>query len=353
MTSGGAERVMSEIANFAAEHEVEVYIILISENIVRFKLHPNIHLLPICDKNRESNRLLKVWMRAKLMRQEFKRIQPNIIVSFLTLTNIYACIANIQTQIPLVISERNDPKRDPQSILKKIIRKLVYPLANGYIFQTDEAKNYFSNRIQDSAIVIPNPVKNNLPLSCRKKTKKEICAIGRLTDQKNYPLLLAAFSQFYREYSDYSLHIFGEGENETELKRMVKVLGIDKNVFLEGVISDIHYRIKDMGMYVLSSNYEGISNALMEAMALGLPCISTDCPCGGSRHLITNGKNGLLVPVGDVEAMVDAMKKIVTDQKLADRLSVNAVSIRNTHSLDKITNKFFNYFEQVLNTRRN
>ena len=259
---------------------------------------------------------------------------------------MYTSVALRDTKIPVIISERNDPIKDCPSRIKRLLRSISYQLADGFVFQTEDAKRHFNKKIQSKAVVIPNPVKRDLPYADTKKAK--IVAAARLTEQKNYPMLLKSFKLFLRDYPEYTLHIYGDGKKKAELVAMCGELKIQNRVIFEGNVPDLHERITDAKMFVLSSNYEGISNSLLEAMAMGLPCVSTDCPCGGSRMLIEDGVSGLLTPVGDDVAFCEAMKKIVDSQELAYRLGREAVKARETYSEETIVQCYFAYFESIL-----
>ncbi len=139
---------------------------------------------------------------------------------------------------------------------------------------------------------------------------------------------MQAFSDFHKEYPDYVLEIYGKGELEETLKKNTAEMGLGERVIWHGFCPDVRKRIADAGMYVLSSDFEGISNSMLEAMAMGIPVIATDCPIGGCAEYIQNGKNGLLVPVGDRKAMADAMKRLAEDQGLAASVSENGSRIR-------------------------
>jgi len=340
MTNNGAERVMSLLVNKSVADGHTVELALQSNNIVEYDLNPTAKVKFVGSSKKG---LFAIFDRLHLLKKEIRTFKPDVIVSFLTTCNIYACLANVGQKSKLIISERNDPINDCPSKLRRIIRNLSYRLADGVIFQTDFAKQCFSKRIQDKSVVIPNPVKNDLPISNRNNTEKVIVAAGRLTKQKNYPLMIKAFSKFYQTHNDYRLDIYGKGELKDELVALVEELNLSNAVFFKGAVSDLHERIKSAKMFVLSSDYEGISNSLLEAMSMGLPCISTDCPCGGSRHLITNKENGLLVPVNDIDAFAEAMNDIV-EHNLCDKMySENALTTRETHNEKIILSDYFNF----------
>lgn len=341
MTANGAERVMSLLVNKASEQGHEVMLVLLSKNIVSYTLNPKVKVV--------YAGATSIWKRFMNLRKLIKSFRPDGIVSFLSTCNIYSCMATIGFDIPVIISERNDPIKDCPSKKRRIIRNWIYRLADGSVFQTEEAASYFSEFIKRKSIVIPNPVKDQLPFSSNSFNSHVVVAAGRLSKQKNYPMMLQAFKIFLKKFPDYHLHIYGDGEERENLVQFTQKLGIERHVQFEGLVLDLHTRIKDATMFVLSSDYEGISNSLLEALSMGLPCISTDCPCGGSRHLITNRKNGLLVPVGDVNAFSQAMIELADNRTWAIALGKEAVKTRFSHAEDKIVADYFNYIESVLN----
>ena len=348
LASGGSERVMSELVNYAAGRGIEVYLILLSHDIREYEVDSRIHIIPLCDEIKKHGKVAAPWKRFSLLRKEFKNLNPDVVMSFLHDCNLYTTLAGQFLNIPVVISERNDPRRSPNSRLKRAARRTIYPLADGFIFQTEEAKSFFSGKIQEKSCVIANPIKRNLPFANRENTTKGIYAAGRLEKQKNYPMMISAFKNVHEKHPEYKLHIFGRGQLLDVLKKLSSELSLENSIVFEGVAFDLHDRIKSGAMFVLSSDYEGMPNALMEAMAMGLPCISTDCPSGGPRRLISDGVNGLLVPVDNEVALSDAMEKIISDKEFADKLSERAKEIREDFSLENIAGKYFEYLNGLI-----
>ena len=203
--------------------------------------------------------------------------------------------------------------------------KILYPLADGFVFQTKEAQEYFDKKIQKKSVIIPNPI--NEEFICEPyngEREKKIVTVGRLEEQKNHKMLIKAFSKLPEGLSEYKLIIYGEGSLRPELEKQIKELNLLGRVFLPGQVDDVKNRIYKAGLFVLSSNYEGMPNALMEAMALGVPCASTDCPCGGPRFLIKNEYNGLLYNVNNELELKLAINKIIGDEELSKKISKNA-----------------------------
>ena len=183
--------------------------------------------------------------------------------------------------------------------------------------QTERAKNYFPKKIQEKSIIIPNPVK--VPVYAEKAKQNRIVSVGRLTEQKNHALLIDSFKSIAKEFPDTILDIYGEGPKRAELQEKIDNFGLSARIRLRGNILDVHEQIKDAGVFVLPSNYEGTSNALLEAMMMGLPCISTDC--AGSDEVIENKKSGIIVPVGDQDALTRALRTLLSDRVMADNMA--------------------------------
>lgn len=334
MDGGGTERVIAILANYCANLGYEVEIVTTANSIVAYDLDTKIEVTHLTGETK--GRIIKRVKRVLLLRKHFRKNKGATYFSFGTETNLFAIVAKFALNRKLVVSERNDPNKCDFPLM----RDAFYMFVKTLVFQTDDAKVYFPKYIQDRGVVIPNPVTENLPDVYRGTRRKTIVSVGRLETQKNHKLLIQAFLEFVKEYKDYELILYGKGYLETQLKEQVKECGIGKNVIFEGFKENVLDEIKDAGIYVLSSNYEGISNSLLEALALGIPAISTDCPIGGSRMLIEDGVNGVLVPMGNAMSMVEAMKQIARDADYANRLSCEAIKVREMYAAEKICKKW-------------
>lgn len=352
---GGAERVIATLANTFSRCKDKVIILMIAGNEQAYEIEADVEVISLGGAS--HGKLTARVKRLFFMRRFFKEHSNYRIVSFSTTINIFTILASLGLGMKVIVSERNDPN---QCNFKRL-RNFVYGFGSGFVFQTEDAKKCFSKRIQSKSCVIPNPLRKNLPEcftedkilkneiteEARKKREKKIAAVGRLEQQKNHLLLLQAFAGFHEHYPEYELHIFGQGCLEDFLKNKAEIMGIRDKVVFEGFCSDVLEKIRSYSMYVLSSDYEGISNSLMEAMALGLPCISTDCPIGGSAMCIQNGVNGLLVPVGEKEALQRAMEKVAADQKAASEMGKKASEIREIFAEEKIAEMWKKYIEAL------
>lgn len=246
----------------------------------------------------------------------------------------------------VIISERGDPKR---LMKKRYGRKFIeryYTRADAAVFQTEDAKNTYPKRVADKGVVISNPLKTGLPEPYHGERNKNITTFCRISKQKNLPVLIDAFAMLHKEHPEYQLRIIGDASNDEgievmdTLNKMITGYEIEDAVIFEPFRTDVHEAIIKDAMYVNSSDYEGISNAMLEAMAIGMPVVCTDCPIGGAKATITDGENGMLVPIKDANPLYNAMKRIIEDQALADTLSANAVKLRDELSLETIAQKW-------------
>lgn len=258
---------------------------------------------------------------------------------FLIRSNIAMLQAAKGTGTKTVFCERNNPVRPdmPRNIIR--IRDRIYSRCTAAVFQTEEERAYYT-RLKCDTAVIPNPIKENLPERYTGLRKHEIVNFCRLNKQKNIPLLIDAFELLQREYPDYKLRIYGRGEEKENLIAYVKAKGLANSVIFEDFATDIHERIVDAAMFVFTSDYEGLSNSMLEAMAIGLPCVCTDCAGGGARMMIQDHVNGILVPAGDVQAVYEGMKEIIEKPELADSLSKSASSVREKLSVSNIADQW-------------
>ena len=340
LAGGGAERVIAILANQFVKKGIDVTIMMTAGDTVAYQLDKRVQLLCIGGTSGGSMRLR--LQRIRKMRDYFKTNKDAIIISFGPGTSFFAVAASLFLGHKMIISERNDPAICPH----KKLRDIVYARANRLVFQTEDAMNCFPKVIKNKGMIIPNPVGAGLPVY-EGERKKTIVAVGRLEAQKNHKMLLEAFAMFHKMYPDYKLQLLGEGSLKETLENQAKQLKIEDDVIFEGFVSNVPDKIKDAGMYVLSSDYEGISNSLLEAMAMGLPSVSTDCPIGGSKLCIEPYENGILTPLKDAMAFAQAMEKIASDEAFAQKISRNAANIREKYSEENISNMWIELMKKM------
>lgn len=272
-------------------------------------------------------------------REYLKQNEGCTAFGFLIRSNISLLMAAKGTGVRTVFCERNNPVRPdiPANIIK--IRDRIYPRCNAAVFQTEEEREYYT-KLRCKTAVIPNPLKEGLPMPFEGQRRHEIVNFCRLNKQKNIPLLIDAFELLQRDYPDYTLRIYGRGEEKENLIALTREKGLEQSIFFEDFAPDVHERINDAAMFVCTSDFEGLSNSMLEALAIGLPCVCTDCAGGGARMMIRDHENGLLVPVGNVQAVYKAMKEIIENPHLAEQLSAQAANVRQQLSISRIVDQW-------------
>lgn len=341
LSGGGAERVLCELANnFCFENNVILVSSYKTEN--EYFINENVKKIYIDNSIESKNTLLQIVNLRKVIKKE----QPDICLSFLPHPNYKMLIASLGTKSKKIISVRNDPKIEYAGIKNKIISKILYPLADGVVFQTKEAQKYFSANIQKKSLVIMNQVDKKF-FNFPRKNKKYWIATGRLNSQKNYPMMINAFKRIVEIYPNEKLYIFGKGELRNDIENLIKDLGLENNVILKGQTNDVVDALSHAKGFLLSSNYEGMPNGLLEAHAMGVPCISTDCPCGGPKEVIINLYNGILTKVGDEENFFQAIKMLCEDDKLMEKISKNSKIESKKYESNQIFEKWNNFFYEV------
>jgi glycosyltransferase involved in cell wall biosynthesis len=242
---------------------------------------------------------------------------------------------------------RNDPNCEYGGKLGGFVGKHMIPHADGCVFQTKEAKSWFPKEFQKKSAVIMNDV-DKVFFETERVGGSHIVTLGRLSSQKNQKLLINAYSKIAGKYLETDLMIYGIGALKDELEEQIRTLGLSDRVRLMGLTKDVPTILAHAGYFVLSSDYEGMPNALMEALAIGVPCISTDCPCGGPRTLMKDGENGLLIPVGDESRLIEALDKLLSNQELADRLGQNAKEEAKKYRTEKVFEQWKEYVEEMV-----
>lgn len=328
MLFGGAERVTSILTDEWGKkgHETKI-LVTRTEAISKYPLSDKVTLVSCYDDVRKA----KVGQTAiiKRVREICKEWKPDVVISFYNDLCALSALAITGLHIPLIYSERNDPNKTNQRRSDQLYRKIVEHRADKIVFQTKGAQKCYSKSVQDKSVVILNPVDTaGYPIHDFSHEKKEIVTVGRLEPQKNQKLLIDAFSLIADEFADYSLVVYGDGSLREELEAYIREKRLQDRVSLPGAKRNIQDHIKDAAVFVLSSDYEGIPNALIEAMAIGLPCISTDCSPGGARELIQNDFNGVIVPCNSLDELKNQMRRILIDRSLAQRIGNKALDVR-------------------------
>ena len=326
MHRGGAQRVMANIANYLIEKGWQV--ILVND----FEPDPNIMQYPVSQriqrvylrKELQGNKIIKNIERLVSFRKLVKHERPDIILSFLGRPNKRMLLSTIGLSCKKVVSVRNDPNKEyGTSVLKRLTANVIFRFADGCVFQTEEAKSYFSKAIQKKSKIILNPVDDKFFNVERSHNACDIVSIGRLEPQKNHELLIKAFSDIVQQGFKGRLIICGEGTLREKLEELTNNMGIQDRVILTGNIMNVEKVLSEAKVFVLSSDYEGLPNSLMEAMAAGVPCVSTDCPCGGPKFLIDDGTDGILIQCGNRRQLKEAIVETLRS-KNAEEFGIRA-----------------------------
>lgn len=303
---GGAERVMCNLATQFSEHDDECVFVTSFFADNEYALGAKVKRISLFSQKPIYGFIKRNYFLVKKLRKVLQQERPDLLISFMAEPNFRAIIASAGLKNKVIISVRNDPNKEYGSFITRILAKMLFRCADGVVFQTEDAKKWFPKSIQIKSTIIFNQVDEVFYNTKYEGERHDIVTTGRLVPQKNHKVLIRAFADIADKVSD-NLIIYGEGELRPELEKMITELHMEDRIFLPGVTRNVADTIKSAKLFVLSSDYEGMPNSLMEAMALGLPCISTDCPCGGPRMLLGKANQQLLVSVGDQERLAQAI----------------------------------------------
>lgn len=349
LSGGGAERVACNLANDLASKNHRVTMLTMSETENTYGLQDSVVVHPLISRTECSKKIFGNVLRYIRLRRYIKETKCDIFLVMLPITTILLLGLRRMIKVPVIAAERCDPAS--YSKIKNCLLQKLAVRADAWVFQTADAMKWYEGRIKQG-IVIPNAIN---PAFLRPpymgEREKTIVGAGRLADQKNFPLLLEAFAAVADRFPAYRLVIYGKGPQEALLKAKAAELGLQDRVTFAGYVENMPEELEKAGIFVLSSNYEGMPNALMEAMALGLPVISTDCPCGGPKFLIEHGKNGLLVPVGDVTAITEALTELLEHPEKANAMGQAARTIAEPLAPEVIYAKWEAYIKDLVDKR--
>lgn len=341
--AGGTEHVVKLVANHWALLGCAVTLITLEPPDARpyYEFDPAIAIERLGLPPQRTGKLragLLVLKRIYRLRSAIRRSQPDLVLSFLTRTNVLTLLATTGLPVPVVVSERNNPALQPFGAFWKLVQHRLYPRAFGLVTMTKGALDYFPERMRSRGWVIANAV--DLPGDWQKRRGNNILtAVGRLTRQKGFDLLIEAFARIASRHPEWKLVIWGEGDDRKSLEALRDALDMTDRVELPGVTQRPGLWVETADVFVLSSRYEGWGIVLLEAMASGLPVVSFACEWGPS-DMVEHGEDGLLVPTNDVDALADALSRVLSDDELRSRLAANAEVSAKRYLPDRILSQW-------------
>jgi len=360
MERGGAERVMAVLASSWAEEGHEVTLLTLKREVKPAQeLHPDVKLRNLGLTGEPAASSLSAAFRQvarfRALRRAIRESQPDVVISFMERTNVLTLVATRGFGAPVIVSERVDPRHYDIGRLWNGLRSLTYRWAAALVCQSRTSLMWFEQKMKVKGCVIPNPV-----LACKEGPARlprknaegpTMVAMGRLVDQKGFDLLLDAFGQLSARYPDWSLLIMGEGPLRSELEARARALHLEHQVQFAGEVPDPFPVLRAASLFVLSSRFEGFPNALCEAMACGVAVVSFNCP-SGPAEIVRHRVDGILVPPGDVSALVAALDALMKDEHERDRLASRAPEVVERFSRDKVLLLWEQLFEEVNSSGR-
>lgn len=343
MTFSGAENVANALIQefISSGHEVEVILTATTEEAsTNFKMHS------IAIDGPQGFRQIK---RSLMLRKIVKENSYDIVVGFGFIDAIHVLRALPFVNIKKVACARMDPLTYPENKILRIERRLMYRMVDGMILQTNSQKDYFEKIVKSPSVVIPNPVRDFgiQPVSVAEKNNKCV-TVARLDDaQKDHMFMFECFREFVKTHPDYVLELYGDGPDKQKYENYITEHGLEGKIVLCGRVNNPQEHIKKAKMFLLTSRHEGMPNALIEAMSMGLPCVATNCGGGGVKDLVKNNENGIIVELGDMKTFVSEMCRIADDINLQERLSAGAIEIRAELNLKTIAQRWIEAFKLI------
>ena len=275
-------------------------------------------------------------------------MKPDILISFCEGASEFAVIATLLSKQKLIISLRNAPEHDFPSFTSRIIARALFSFSNGAVFQTKEICDWYPLNIRNKAKIILNPVEDTLYNTKWNPIKWRVVAVGRLTEQKNHKILIEAFAKVVKKFPEAELYIYGRGNLEQDLIQQIKVFDLERKVFLCGYTDDIYECISRANIFVLPSIVEGLPNALMEAMTIGVPSIATDCIGGGAKELLGDNEFGLLVDNNNLNAVEESLTMLLRNEQLQQNFSLKCREKSRSFNMDNIGSQWIGYIEKII-----
>ena len=295
------------------------------------------------------SRTVNFFRRMSKLHKIWKTEQPDLVLSCVGKNNFMTVVTTMFSKTKPVVSVVGEAKEEYPNLLMKMLANMLFPHAAGVILQTERSRSFFSKEVGKTSVILPNSLN---PAFIRPRfqgeREKRIVSVGRLDANKNHEMMIRAFANILPMYPEYTMTIYGDGELREQLQNLINSLGLEDKITLPGIIPNVADNIQKAALFLLTSYSEGISNALIEAMALGLPVIATDVPSGGTVELIQHNENGLIIQTGDQKGLEEAMNTILSDAHFAEKLGRNACKIQERLAPDRVNEQWKRYFESIV-----
>lgn len=338
--SGGAEKQIINLANALVDLKYEVYFLVLAENNQRFSISNKVKIIDLSfSENQKGNVILNRFM---VYKKALKTILPDISIHYWVQSVYFSFILPKCYTGKIIYSERGDPGDAEYNGLLGLVRNISFHRVSHFVFQSNAARDYFPKKIRLRSTVIPNviDISDVDYIASVNPEEKTIINVGRLHPQKNQKLLIKSFSRIADEIPDYSLKIYGEGELKEELEELINNLGLRNRITIFPPTPSIHTVIMAASLFVLSSDFEGMPNVLLESMALGKICISTDYRPGGVNDIIDDNINGFVVPRNNEEILANKILYVIKHIDELNYISINSKNVKDSHSFRTVFSKW-------------
>ena len=335
------------IANGMSEKGYNICFVTNFSDDYEYKLNKNIKRISLEKREFKGNIVLKNIGRIKRLRTLIKREKPTVSIAFMRENNFRLILAARYLPTKTIVSVRNDPAREYSRKSDRYLANYLFSQADGIVFQTKDARMFFSKNIQEKSEIIFNQVDKKF-FNQNGSSGEYIIACGRLSNQKNYPMMLKAFVKVLEKHPNEHLMIYGKGDLKDKLEALADRLKITESVHFMGFSDEMVEVYKKAKLLVMTSDYEGMPNVILEALASSVPVISTDCPCGGPRMVIMNGENGYLVPIKETDELVKVWEKMLDNGKLLAEMRKNAYKSSQQFTSENIIDNWIKYINKVI-----
>ena len=364
LSSGGAERVTANLANHWSKQAWDVTVVTLAPcSGDFFPLAGAVRRISL-DAAGDSTNLLAALAnnarRIRALRHVLQTEKPDIALAMMNTASVLLALAAAGLPVACIGAEREQPSMSRSVLAWSFLRRLAYGRLNAVVALTSETAAWIERKSTVKQLsVIPNAVLWPLPESppwvspnsVGQPSRKRLLAVGRLARVKGIDRLLDAFARLAPRHPDWELVIVGEGTERNALQSQINAAGLSGQAFLPGQTGSVADWYRSAQLFVMSSRHEGFPNALMEAMAHGLPAVSFDCEAG-PRHIIRHEVDGLLVPAGDVAALTTALDRMMGDGELRERYAARAGEVRERFSESRIQSLWQQLFDKVIDARR-